>query len=59
MGNTLCTVVRMEWIKVKVQRINGAQRSALRLEEGCLPRGCGMNLEKEAGHIIAVIWKIH
>lgn len=59
MGKTLCTVVRMEWIKVKVQRINGAQHSALRLEEGCLRRGCGMNLEKVAGRIIAVIWKIH
>lgn len=44
-----------EQIKVKVQQINGAGHSLLRLEEeGCVGRGCGMRLQKSAGQIIAV-----
>lgn len=60
-GLALCTVVKMEWINMKVQQINGTERSStLRLEqEGCVGRGCEMKLEKEAGRITAVIWEIY
>lgn len=47
----------MEWINMKVQQINGTERSSTpRLEqEGCVGRECGMKLEKEAGRITPVI----
>lgn len=60
LGKALCTVVLMKWIKMKVQQINGAERSEPRLgEEGCVGGGHGMKLEKSAGQIITVVWKIY
>jgi len=59
-GKALCTVVLMKWIKMKVWQINGAEHGAQRPgEEGCVGGGCGMKLEKSAGQIITVVWKIY
>lgn len=59
-GKASCTVVLMQWNKMKVQQINGAEGSAPRLgEEGCVGGGCGMKPEKSAGQIITVVWKIY
>lgn len=59
-GKALCSVVRIGWIKTNVRQIDGAERRALRLEEDrCVGRGFQKKREKEAGRIIAVIWKIY